>query len=71
MSKKLISWVLPGREETIAISFFLPDNIFIREDFPTLDRPTKANSGKLGAGHLSSLAALVSNSAEWICMSAD
>ncbi len=40
----------------------------MRDDLPTFDLPTKANSGSVVGGQLARSAALVSNSAEWICM---
>ena len=67
MLKKLISLVLPGVDETMAMSFFCPESMLMSDDLPTFDLPTKANSGSDAGGHSSSTEALVSNSAEWIC----
>jgi len=50
------------------MSFFFPESMLIREDFPTLDLPTKANSGRVASGQVARSAKLASNSAEWICM---
>lgn len=68
MLKKLMRRVLPGLEETMAMSFFWPESMLMREDLPTFERPTKANSGSVAGGQFARSAALVSNSAEWICM---
>jgi len=46
-----MSCVLPGVPDVLA-SIFCPVIIFIREDFPTLDLPIKAYSGKTAGGHL-------------------
>ena len=40
----MTSWVLPGVDEVFA-SPLRPVSMFMREDFPTLERPMKANSG--------------------------
>jgi len=42
--------------------------MFIREDFHTLDLPTKANSGYSAGGHSDNLEALLINWAEVICI---
>jgi hypothetical protein len=42
---------LPGVEEVFA-SFWLSLSILINDDFPTLLRPMKANSGLSGGGHI-------------------
>lgn len=39
------------------------------EDLPTLDRPMKANSGRVDSGQLSKSGELVSKVADWICTS--
>ena len=46
-----MSWVFPGFCEVIARPFF-PVSMLMREDFPTLDRPMKAYSGRRLSGHL-------------------
>ena len=48
--KWLISCVLPGIEEVIASPFLLV-SMLINDDFPTLERPIKAYSGKFPEGH--------------------
>jgi hypothetical protein len=40
----------------------------MREDFPTLERPIKANSGLSGGGHCESFALLFMNVADRIIM---
>ena len=40
----------------------------MRDDFPTLDRPTKAYSGRLGVGNWSSFSLLLKNLVEMIFM---
>jgi hypothetical protein len=37
--------------DEVLARFFLPVNILINEDFPTFDRPMKANSGFPSVGH--------------------
>ena len=71
MLKKLISRVLPGVDETMAIFFFCPESMLISEDLPTFDLPTKANSGSEAVGQPARSAELISKSAEWICIGAD
>lgn len=44
-------------------SLFLPANILIKLDLPTLERPIKAYSGNLVGGHWSTRALLITNSA--------
>ena len=58
--KKLICCVLPGVFETLAILLFT--RALIRLDFPTLDLPTNANSGRSKYGIESSVAAPARNS---------
>jgi len=50
MLKWLISLVFPGVCETFA-RLFLSVSILIRDDFPTFERPIKANSGRSVFGH--------------------
>src|SRR5665647_2135978 len=61
-AKKLISCVLPGVLLVLA-SLFRPTSVFIRDDFPTLERPTKAISGKIPGGYWGGQTALFINSA--------
>ena len=68
MRKKLMSCVCPGFEDTFARSF-LPVIMLISEDFPTFDRPMKANSGKSEEGQDSKSGALVLKIAELIFIS--
>src|SRR5690606_39327019 len=65
--KWLMSCVFPGFPEVLA-SCFLPVSMFIREDFPTLDRPIKAYSGMGSEGHLLTSELLITNSAVCICI---
>src|SRR5665647_1370733 len=60
--KWLINLVFPGSEEVLARSFF-PISILMREDFPTLDLPIKANSGRSLSGHNPGSVLLMTNSA--------
>lgn len=57
-----MSNVFPGVEEVIANFGFLV-SILIRLDFPTLERPMKAYSGKFPFGHISARELLITNSA--------
>src|SRR4249920_37321 len=50
MVKRLMSLVNPGLGETRA-NPCSPASRFSREDLPTLERPTKANSGSDSSGH--------------------
>ena len=63
MEKKLIVWVRPG-VELVFTKFLRPNNIFIREDLPTLERPENAISGLSGGGYWEGFTALVTNSAD-------
>lgn len=65
MIKWLINCVLPGLDEVLA-SFVRPVIIFMREDFPTFDRPMKAYSGSVGAGQFSTFGLLIKYFAERI-----
>jgi hypothetical protein len=38
--------------EDVLANLFLPESMFINDDFPTFERPINAYSGKLGSGHL-------------------
>ena len=60
-----MSRVFPGVAEVIA-SLRLLHSILIRDDFPTLDRPMKANSGKLLSGLPETLVLLPTNLASEI-----
>ena len=60
MAKKLIVVVLPGLEETFTRSL-RPNNLFMSEDLPTLERPTKAISGRSLLGSCSAVPALIVN----------
>ena len=62
-----MSLVLPGVPDVIA-SFALPQSMFIRDDFPTLDLPMKANSGSLRAVCCSTRVLLPANIALKILM---
>ena len=57
-----MSMVFPGVEEVIA-SPLRPVNILMRLDFPTFERPIKAYSGNVPAGHFSTSVLLMTNSA--------
>jgi hypothetical protein len=48
-SKKFTLAVLPGCDETFA-SALRPSSLLSSDDLPTLERPTKATSGVVGAG---------------------
>src|ERR1043165_5309114 len=48
MRKMFIAWVLPGVAETLA-SPLIPTSAFRSDDFPTLERPRKAISGRAGS----------------------
>src|SRR5271156_4506407 len=50
-AKKLIDRVRPGEAETFAA--FSPSRPLIKLDFPTLERPRKANSGAATVGNWS------------------
>jgi hypothetical protein len=50
-----MSWVFQGLSDAFAI--VLPIKKLMSEDFPTLDLPITATSGKSGAGHSESLEA--------------
>src|SRR5262245_58089962 len=65
MRKKLMVRVLPGVELVFASPRRL-SRVLIREDLPTLDRPTKATSGPTSAGYWAGVTALVTNSADVI-----
>jgi hypothetical protein len=67
MIKWLISWVFPGVPEVLAKPF-LEQSILIKEDFPTLERPIKANSGLPSMGHLETSVLEMLNSTVLICM---
>ena len=56
--KKFISLVFPGVFEVLA-SFLLLESLFIKLDFPTLERPRRANSGRLKVGHCDNFSALI------------
>jgi hypothetical protein len=56
-------WVLPGVEDVLA-NFLRSTNMLIRDDLPTLERPMKANSGRLVSGHFRQSVELVTNSAD-------
>jgi len=58
----------PGFLE-VSASFFLLTRELRREDFPTLDLPTRANSGKPSEGQSSVLTLLLINSAWTTCAS--
>src|SRR5690348_18379582 len=62
MRKKLILWVRPGVFEVRA-SPLLPSKELINDDFPTLERPRKAISGRLPSTQWSRSKALLTNSA--------
>jgi len=58
--KWFINLVFPGFEEVCANLLWL-HNILIKEDLPTFDLPTNANSGNLGSGLSSTLTELPEN----------
>jgi hypothetical protein len=58
-------FVLPGVDEVCA-NLLLLHNIFISDDFPTLLRPMKANSGNIGFGQSATLADVFVNMAFFI-----
>ena len=62
MVKKLIIRVAPGVDDTLA-RLRRPTNMLSRDDFPTFERPMKANSGIRSGGQPSRSVALVPNSA--------
>lgn len=68
MRKWFTSLVFPGVPEVIA-SFLLLHSMFISEDFPTLERPIKANSGNLCFGFSEILVLLPANDASEIFIS--
>jgi hypothetical protein len=55
--------VFPGLPEVFA-SFEYPVNRLISDDFPTFERPIKANSGFTGSGHCVKVTLLPMNEAE-------
>ena len=57
--------VFPGDTEVFA-RFVRPVKRLIREDFPTLERPMKAISGKFAGGHSEVFALLFMNSADFM-----
>jgi len=57
--------VFPGFPEVLAMPFCWA-NILIKDDFPTLERPIKAYSGKWASGHLRQSATEVKNSIDLI-----
>src|SRR4029453_7397447 len=59
--KKHRPWVRPGVELVRAI--FCSTRVLMREDFPALERPTKATSGKEGFGREAAAEASAINSA--------
>jgi len=61
-----MSLVNPGVGETRAKPAW-PASRFSKEDFPTFERPMKANSGSDSSGHASKFGALQSNMADEIC----
>ena len=65
IKKKLNNFVFHGTFEHLAKSF-LWVNILINEDFQTLERQKKANSGKFKSGHCSIFGTLFINSADVI-----
>jgi hypothetical protein len=54
--------VFPGVADVFANPFLLVI-MLMREDFPTLDLPIKANSGRVGFGHFESSTEDLMNSA--------
>jgi hypothetical protein len=67
MMKKLISWVRPGVELVLTRCLRLT-RVLISDDFPTLERPVKAISGKSSEGYWDGLTALLTNSADLMIM---
>jgi hypothetical protein len=65
IKKWLMSCVFPGLLDVFAKSF-LTTSMFINEDLPTFDRPIKAYSGSVGAGHFATSVLLITNSADLI-----
>ena len=65
MRKWFTSFVFPGLLEVIA-SFLLLHSMLIRDDFPTLDLPMKANSGNFCFGFSDILVLLPANNASVI-----
>jgi hypothetical protein len=63
----LIVRVFPGFPDILARWEF-PVRRFIREDFPTFERPINPNSGSNGLGHCFKEVLLRTNEAEWIIM---
>lgn len=59
-----MSWVFQGLSDAFAI--VLPIKKLMSEDFPTLDLPITATSGKSGAGHSVILEADLMKSTELI-----
>lgn len=68
MMKKFNNFVFQGTFEHFARSH-LCDSKLISDDFQTLERPKKTNSGKLKSGHWSNSIALLTNLAEVILIS--
>ena len=62
-----MSCVLPGVDEVLA-RVLLPQRVFIRELFPTLDLPIKAYSGIFGVGQSFQWGLLIMNFEEEIFM---
>lgn len=60
-----MSCVFPGLDEVFAKCLVL-QSVLIKDDFPTLDRPIKAYSGKLTLGHFATFVLLITNLAERI-----
>ena len=63
----MISCVFPGVEDVLAIPLF-PTSMLINDDFPTLDRPIKANSGNEEFGQSETRGLLTTNETEVISM---
>ncbi len=62
-----MSCVFPGVPDVLARPF-LEVSILMSEDFPTLERPIKANSGLPSVGHLETSVLEMLNSADLICI---
>jgi hypothetical protein len=62
-----MSCVFPGVPDVLARPF-LEVSILMSEDFPTFERPMKANSGLPSVGHLETSVLEMLNSAVLICM---
>ena len=61
-----MSWVFQGLSDAFAI--VLPIKKLMSEDFPTLDLPITATSGKFELGHSESLEADFTKVTEVICI---